>query len=70
MLQIDQLSVPVSGRTPRHDTRKQRPGLPLLIVQTLPKARNGVGVSRNPAKRSRQDNSPDQREGQPTGNSG
>ena len=40
------------------------------IVETLEKAKCGVGVSRRLAKLDSQDNSPRQREGKPAGNGG
>jgi hypothetical protein len=42
----------------RHDTRTVRWKQRTPIVETLPKARRGVGVSREPAKLGCQDNSP------------
>lgn len=53
----------------RHGTRARALFWRAPIVQTLPKARRGVGVSREPAKLGGQDNSP-AREGQPAGNGG
>ena len=54
----------------RHATRTSAPRPCAPIVQTLRKARRGVGVSREPAKLDRQDNSPRLGEGQTAGNGG